>query len=79
MYSIDLIKEKHTEIALDVIEREGFEFSTEELHIILGDVLDNRKMINHLYELRDSNCSDRNALGYGILFWGCGFVSSGSK
>lgn len=68
-------------ILLDIIEREGFEFSAHQLSILLGvvgdDMSDYYKLVGELNFSGVTSSYPRVKLAYTALFWGCGFVSSG--
>lgn len=69
----DTIKSKRIHILLDIIAREGFDFSTAHMHYMLGghDRDDRTELMSHIYHLREKYTEDcREFVGYSVLFWG---------
>ena len=66
----DILASKKVHIMMDVISREGFDFSVIELHTLLGE--HRQHLTSHIYRLRAEYSSERSEFfGCGLLFWGC--------
>lgn len=67
----DKIKSNRTRALIDIIEREGFDFSVVQMHGMLDAWYEfDRGLLPNFLTLRSMCTEPRKVLGYSALFWG---------